>query len=67
MLRTGEIILLREEQIGHLIQMISPGLIYQNPEMTVEALLGSEKFSYAKAEPENVEMGRAEEFAEFEL
>lgn len=53
------------EVIRDFIELLN--LIYQNPEMTVEALLGSEKFSYAKAEPENVEMGRAEEFAEFEL
>ena len=53
------------EVIRDFIELLN--LIYQTPEMTVEALLGSEKFSYAKAEPENVEMGRAEEFAEFEL
>ena len=53
------------EVIRDFIELLN--LIYQNPELTVETLLGSEKFSYAKPEPENVEVKAEEEFAEFEL
>lgn len=53
------------EVIRDFIELLN--LIYQNPELTVETLLGSEKFSYAKPEPENVEVKAGEEFAEFEL
>ena len=40
-------------------------LLYQNPSMTVESLLGSEAFSYAKSEAVSDEA--PEEFAEFEI
>lgn len=53
------------EVIRDFIELLN--IICQNPGLTVEKLMGSEEFSYAKAEPENVEMGAGKEFAEFEL
>lgn len=53
------------EVIRDFIELLN--IICQNPGLTVEKLMGSEEFSYAKAEPENVEMGAVKEFAEFEL
>lgn len=53
------------EVIRDFIELLN--IVCQNPELTVEKLLGSGEFSYAKAEPENVEMSAVQEFAEFEL
>ena len=53
------------EVIRDFIELLN--IICQNPGLTVEKLLGSGEFTYAKAQPENVEMSAAQEFAEFEL
>lgn len=53
------------EVIRDFIELLN--IVCQNPGLTVEKLLGSGEFSYAKAEPENVEMSSTQEFAEFEL
>ena len=53
------------EVIRDFIELLN--IVCQNPDLTVEGLLGSDAFSYAKAEPENVEMTAGQEFAEFEL
>ncbi len=53
------------EVIRDFIELLN--IVCQNLDLTVEGLLGSDAFSYAKAEPENVEMTAGQEFAEFEL
>ncbi|MDE7325597.1 MAG: ATP-binding protein [Lachnospiraceae bacterium] len=53
------------EVIRDFIELLN--IICQNPGLTVEKLLGSGEFSYAKAEPENVEISAGQEYAEFEL
>lgn len=53
------------EVICDFIELLN--IICQNPQLNVTELLQSEGFTYAKAQPENLETSAGQEFAEFEL